>query len=267
MHGYCLAGGTELASACDLVYVSENARIGYPPVRLMGLPDTQVFPWLCGMRGAMELMLTGDSMTGQEAVEKGFANRVYPNNLLEAAVLEKAKRVAKVPSDIQQYNKRSVHRAMEVMGLRTALRQGTDLQALSFYQKSSREIMAKFTGENGATAKAFQGLLIFFCSQCTALRVLTIFTVLFHPPERDKAFGDNRVALHKGESVQATKRSGSKDSESSWGKKKKDLPPSMRRLQKMSGKEEELLEDDWRNEVREMRARRKERSKLLPDFR
>ena len=66
VHGYCLAGGTELAAACDLVYVSENAKIGYPPVKAMGLPDTQIFPWLMGMRASMEIMLTGDSMTGQQ---------------------------------------------------------------------------------------------------------------------------------------------------------------------------------------------------------
>ncbi len=57
VHGYCLAGGSELATACDLVYVAEDARIGYPPVRLMSPPDMQFHPWLVGMRRAMEAML------------------------------------------------------------------------------------------------------------------------------------------------------------------------------------------------------------------
>ena len=74
VHGYCLAGGTELATACDLVYVSEDAEIGYPVVRSMSPPDNQFFPWLMGMRNAMEMMLTGESISGKEAVEKGFAN-------------------------------------------------------------------------------------------------------------------------------------------------------------------------------------------------
>src|SRR5690606_15353113 len=64
VHGYCLAGGTELAASCDLVYVADDAEIGYPPVRLMSPPDNQVFPWLIGMRPAMEMMLTGDSISG-----------------------------------------------------------------------------------------------------------------------------------------------------------------------------------------------------------
>ena len=59
VHGYCLAGGTELATACDIVYVADDAQIGYPPVRLMSPPDMQYHPWLVGMRRAMELMLTG----------------------------------------------------------------------------------------------------------------------------------------------------------------------------------------------------------------
>ena len=49
VHGHCLAGGSELATCCDLVYVAEDANIGYPPVRLMSPPDMQFHPWLMGM--------------------------------------------------------------------------------------------------------------------------------------------------------------------------------------------------------------------------
>lgn len=153
VHGWCLAGGVELASACDLVYCADKSRIGYPPVRSMGLPDAQVFPWLCGMRNAMELMLTGDAMDGQEAVRVGWANRYFPEHLLEIEVLRIAERIAKVPEDLSSMNKRSVHRAMEVMGMRTALRYGTDLQALSMHTPSSKAVMAQFTGQKGSVAK------------------------------------------------------------------------------------------------------------------
>ena len=64
VHGYCLAGGTELATACDLVYVAEDAKIGYPPVRLMSPPDMQWQTWMMGLRRGMEALLTGDSMSG-----------------------------------------------------------------------------------------------------------------------------------------------------------------------------------------------------------
>jgi len=143
VHGYCLAGGSELAASCDLVYVAEDAQIGYPPVRLMSPPDMQFHPWLLGMRNAMELMLTGDAIDGREAERMGFANRAYPADELEESVLAIAERVAKIPSDLQQLNKRSVHRAMEIMGLRTALRAGTEIQAMGFHQASSKAYFKK----------------------------------------------------------------------------------------------------------------------------
>jgi enoyl-CoA hydratase len=142
VHGYCLAGGTELATACDLVYVAEDAQIGYPPVRAMSTPDCAYHPWLMGMRNAMEMMLTGDSISGIEAAQMGFANRAYPAAKLEEEVLKIARRVAKIPRDLQALNKRVVHRAMEAMGARTAIRSATEIQALCFHQQSSREYMA-----------------------------------------------------------------------------------------------------------------------------
>ncbi len=133
VHGYCLAGGSELAAACDLVYVADDAEIGYPPIRLMSPPDNQVFPWLMGMRQAMEMMLTGDSISGKQAAEWGFANRSFPLDALEGAVLDIAGRVAKVPAPLQQMNKRAVHRQMEAMGIRNGVRAGTEVQAQAWF--------------------------------------------------------------------------------------------------------------------------------------
>ena len=146
VHGYCLAGGSELMAACDLVYVSEDAQIGYPPVRLMSPPDNQFHAWLAGFRNAMELMLTGDSVSGAEAVRMGLANRCFANDELEARVLDLAERIAKVPPDLQQINKRSIHRAMEIQGMRAAIRAGTEMQALGFHQRSSREYLKRIEG-------------------------------------------------------------------------------------------------------------------------
>ena len=67
IHGYAIAGATELASACDLVYIAEDAEISYPVVRVVSPPDWQYHTVLLGMRRAMELMLTGDPITGVEA--------------------------------------------------------------------------------------------------------------------------------------------------------------------------------------------------------
>jgi enoyl-CoA hydratase len=146
VHGYCLAGGTELATSCDLVYVAEDAKIGYPVVRSMSPPDNQFFPWMVGMRNAMEMMLTGDAISGKDAAAWGFANRAFPAEELEAAVLEIATRVAQVPADIQQINKRAVHRQMELMGMRAAIRSGTEIQALAFHTNSTRAHFKELAG-------------------------------------------------------------------------------------------------------------------------
>jgi enoyl-CoA hydratase len=152
VHGYCLAGGSELATGCDLVYVAEDAQIGYPAVRF-GVPDMHFHAWLCGMRAAMEMMLTGDSISGTEAVELGWANRAFPADRLDDEVVARAERIAKVPGDVAQLNKRVVHRGMEVMGLRTAIRAGTELCALGTKQAS----MLAFTKEmRGGLTDALQ---------------------------------------------------------------------------------------------------------------
>jgi enoyl-CoA hydratase len=164
VHGYCLAGGSELATCCDLVYVAEDAKMGYPAVRF-GVPDMHFHPWFLGMRRAMEMMVTGDSVTGIEAAREGWANRAFPADELEAAVLEVAQRITEVPPELVQLNKRVVHRQMEHMGLRNGIRAGTELCALG----TKTEAMRQFT-EN-IKAKGLTSAL----------------------SERDKPFGDYRT--------------------------------------------------------------------------
>ncbi len=142
VHGYALAGGTELMAACDLAYCASDAQIGYPVTRVLSPPDMQFHPYFVGVRHSMELLLTGDSITGDEAARIGLVNRAYPSDQLEAAVIDIATRVARTASDLQQINKRSVHRAMEIMGIRAAIRAGSELQALAGHQRSVREKMS-----------------------------------------------------------------------------------------------------------------------------
>ena len=138
VHGYCLAGGAELATACDLVYVADTAKIGYPVVRAISPPDNQFYPWIVGLRRAMELMLTGDHMSGTEAAQCGFANRAFPEDELDERVLGIAERVAMTPTDLQQINKRAVHRQMDAMGIRAGIRAGTEMQQLATFTKTTQ---------------------------------------------------------------------------------------------------------------------------------
>ncbi len=154
VHGYCLAGGSELATGCDVVYVADDAQIGYPAVRF-GVPDMQFHPWLVGMRKGMEMLLTGDSLSGAEAVAYGWATRSFPAAELEAQTLAMAQRIATVPADILALNKRAVHRQMEAMGLRAGLRQGTELCTLATHQESFKAFIAATEG-GGKLTEALQ---------------------------------------------------------------------------------------------------------------
>ena len=153
VHGYCLAGGSELATGCDLVYMAENAQMGYPAVRF-GTPDMQFHPWLVGMRKGMEMLLTGDSLSGIECAARGWATDCFPESELEEKVLEIAARIALLPADIVQLNKRAVHRQMEVMGLRQGIRSGTELCALGTHQSSFKQFIGKI--EQGGLTTALQ---------------------------------------------------------------------------------------------------------------
>jgi enoyl-CoA hydratase len=149
VHGYCLAGGSELATCCDLVYMADDAQMGYPAVRF-GVPDNHFHAWFVGMRKAMELMLTGDSISGVEAARLGWANASFPEQDLEQQVLGVAQRIATVPPDLVQLNKRVVHRQMEIMGLHTGIRAGSELCALGMHQKSMHEFLTE-TQKKGLT--------------------------------------------------------------------------------------------------------------------
>ena len=165
VHGFCLAGGSELATCCDLVYMADDAKMGYPAVRF-GVPDNHFHAWFVGMRKAMEMMVTGDSLSGVECAQLGWANASFPAEELEKRVLEVAERIVSVPADLVALNKRVVHRQMEIMGLHTGIRAGSELCALGTHTKSMQQFLAQ-TRKKGLT---------------TALQ------------ERDAPFGDYRTS-------------------------------------------------------------------------
>ena len=89
----------------------------------------------------MELMLTGDPITGVEAAQIGFANRAVPGRRRSRTTCCASRaRVAGVPSDLAQINKRSVHRAFDVWGARAAIRAGTELQALAGHTETAARV-------------------------------------------------------------------------------------------------------------------------------
>jgi enoyl-CoA hydratase len=151
VHGYCLAGGSELATFCDLMFVAEDAQLGYPPVRAMTTPDLVYHPWHMPMRKARELLYTGDSISGVEAVQIGWANRAFPAERLAEETERFAERIANTQSDMLLMLKRAANRAYEIMGIRSALASGADIQALSGYRPSAGDF-GRIAREQGLKA-------------------------------------------------------------------------------------------------------------------
>ena len=149
VHGYCLAGGSELAMMCDLVVADEKAKFGYPPLRDMGSPVTPIWPWLIGAKWAKILYFTGDMIDGKTAEKIGMVNFAVPSQKLERAVELLADRIAKVPLDLLTIHKNQVNSAFEVMGIRAAMASGPSFDALGHASQGAQEAFFKPAKEKG----------------------------------------------------------------------------------------------------------------------
>jgi enoyl-CoA hydratase len=116
VHGNCLAGGTDLALHCDVVVAAEDARIGFPAVRSMGVPPTSMWLYNIGPQWTKRLLLTGDTLSGREAQEIGLVVATAPADELDQAVLDLAGRMARIGRDLLIANKRVVNLGVELMG-------------------------------------------------------------------------------------------------------------------------------------------------------
>ncbi len=130
VHGWCLAGGMEVAMACDLLICTDDARFGEPEVRFGSGPVTLLMPYVLGERRTRELLLTGDTIDAATALAWGLANRVVPADQLEAEVQEWVARIAPTPLRVLQLTKQALNRAQKAMGLLEAVEANLDLSAM-----------------------------------------------------------------------------------------------------------------------------------------
>lgn len=130
LHGYALAGGLELAMACDLVVAAEGTKLGEPEIRYGSAPVTLLMPYLIGQKRTRELLLTGDLIDAVEAERIGLVNRVVPIERLAAEVDALADRLARTPPEVMGPTKRMLNRAMDAAGFRLAVEAGLDLGAI-----------------------------------------------------------------------------------------------------------------------------------------
>ncbi|MDB5972819.1 MAG: enoyl-CoA hydratase [Hydrocarboniphaga sp.] len=129
VHGRCLAGGTDLALLCDMVICADDAVFGFPPARNQGSLPSHMWLYLVGPQWAKRLLLTGDSIRGDDAARLGLALRAVPASELEAEVAALASRLALIDADLLSANKRIVNIGLELMGARTLQRMAAEMDA------------------------------------------------------------------------------------------------------------------------------------------
>jgi enoyl-CoA hydratase/carnithine racemase len=132
VHGYCVAGATELAGHCDIVFAAHDAVFGNQAGRALGiLPTMAMWPTLMGPRRTKEYFFTGDTFTGEQAAKWGLINRAFPHDKLEEETLAYASRVALVPVELLTLHKAAVNRYVEVAGIRAAEQSACDLDVIA----------------------------------------------------------------------------------------------------------------------------------------
>jgi enoyl-CoA hydratase/carnithine racemase len=156
VHGYALAGGLELAMACDLVVAAEGAQLGEPEIRFGSAPVTLLMPFVIGQKRTRELLLTGDLIDAVEAERIGLVNRVVPADRLADEVDALAERLARVPPDVMAPTKLMLNRAMDAAGFAAAVEMGLDLQAFINMSETAREFDAIVRAEGLKAALAWR---------------------------------------------------------------------------------------------------------------
>lgn len=119
VHGAAIAGGSDIALCCDLVVAADDARFGYPPARVWGVPTTMMWVHRVGAERTKRLLFTGEVIDGREAARIGLILEAVPADRLAAHVADLATRIAGVPANQLAMMKAVVNQAVEAQGLAT----------------------------------------------------------------------------------------------------------------------------------------------------
>lgn len=140
VHGHCLAGGTDLALYCDIVLAAEDATIGFPAVRSLGVPPNMMWPYLIGPQWAKRLLFTGDCLRGADAAKLGLVLDAYPSAALDGEVRELARRISLNDQGVLSAVKRSVNLALELAGAGTMPRLAAEIDARAHRSHGPRQM-------------------------------------------------------------------------------------------------------------------------------
>jgi enoyl-CoA hydratase len=152
VHGNCLAGGTEVMSMCDVIFVTDEARIGYPAVRAQATPDLAFFAWKMTMARAKYLQLSGNIITGKQAADWGWATKSFPAAEFDQAVRREVTALASIAPDMLAANKLCLNQTYEMMGIRTALTAATQWHYLSHKSRPNAMKFREIANKDGLKA-------------------------------------------------------------------------------------------------------------------
>lgn len=135
VHGFCVAGGTDMALCGDLMVIAEDAKIGYPPARVWGSPTTSLWVFRVGLEKAKRLLFTGDCLNGKEAVEWGLATECAPADKLDERFEILLERTARLPINQLIMMKLLINQTVLAAGLQPAQILGTVFDGITRHTK------------------------------------------------------------------------------------------------------------------------------------
>jgi enoyl-CoA hydratase len=143
VHGYCVAGGTDMALCSDLLAIADDAKIGYPPARVWGSPTTALWAARVGPMRAKRLLLTGDSLTGEQAAEWGLATEAAPAAELDERFERLLGRVARLPINQLVMMKLLVNQSLYAQGLHQTQVLGTFFDGIARHTEEGHGFVRK----------------------------------------------------------------------------------------------------------------------------
>jgi enoyl-CoA hydratase len=135
VHGFCVAGGTDMALCSDLLVIAEDAKIGYPPARVWGCPTTALWAFRVGIERAKRLLFTGDCLSGKQAVEWGLAVECAPADELDQRFEILLERIARMPINQLVMMKLLVNQTLGAAGLQATQILGTVFDGITRHTK------------------------------------------------------------------------------------------------------------------------------------
>lgn len=148
VHGWAVGGGTDLVLCSDLIFMAEDAQLGYAPARIYGTPTTMLWVHRIGLEHAKQFLLSGDAIDAATALRIGLVSRVFPADRLAVETERYAERFKHIPANQLALNKLLINQAYENMGLRTTQMLGTFFDGMTRHTEEALRWRERF-GELG----------------------------------------------------------------------------------------------------------------------